>query len=548
MKRAFKNKYLYIFISIILSLLLHISMLIMMMKVAIFPNLLQSPKKFTRTMKVVHRPLELKKEKSITTASTAPNTPIGINDQMPSELPGSNTDPDKKNKYNFPIPNKSPISDDSPKLPSILTVDADSISPDRMNFERNMIPKLPRMAGHDYNLITSGSMKGGGTPIKMRVTLPPPKKMPGALPVTPDTTLLPDEKVVKMDPLIDVAIYKYPLPRGGGFFRIDLSPNNKAVALKTFNKDVIVLLDVSGSIGRRRLAEFKMGIQNALPTLKKNDRMNIVAFKSKNYPMFEVPMNPTKTNLEYADGFLFKLEYGGTTNIYSALSPYVGIKNRVAARPLIIFLLSDGQVNAGEVVGNRDLINAVSNQNSNGADIYSYSCGKDRNSFLMDLLSYRNRGESINIPEIRKSNKYLTQFINAVSDIKVADLEYQISSDLADATFPKRLPNLYKNKILSIYGRYGREDEAIGLRITGQDSMGIRREIVIGGSIADAVMSDQRVAQSWAQQYIYHLYSLLSVKYNEKIRDEIHNIASRYRLNLPYLDKHLIPKRKNYVR
>ena len=550
MKRAFKNKYLYIFISIALSLLLHISMIALMMKVAIFPNLLKGPKKITRTMKVVHLPPVKKKAiPETTTTSIAPDTPPEIEDQMPSKIPGDSSTSDTNSKYDIPIPDKLSASENSPKLPSIVTVDGNSIAPDRMDFDRNMIPKLPRVAGADYtSIISDGTGVGSTTPIRMRVTLPPSKKLTGSLPVTPETTLLPEEKVIQMDPLIDVSIYKYPLPRGGGFFRIDLSPNKKAAALKTFNKDVILLLDVSGSIGRRRLAEFKQGIENALPTLKPNDRMNIVAFKSKNYPMSEVPLNPTEKNLKLADGFLFKLEYGGTTNIYSALSPYVGMKNRVAERPLIIFLLSDGQVNTGEVVGNRELINAISNQNSGGADIYSYSCGSDRNSFLMDLLSYRNRGESINIPEIRGSSKYLTQFIDAVADVKVADLEYQISSDLADAAFPKRLPNLYKNKTLSIYGRYKKEDEAIGLRITGRDSMGIRREIVIGGSINDAKTSDHRVAQNWAKQYIYHLYSLLSVKYNEKIKNEIHNIASIYRLNLPYLDKHLIPKRKNYIR
>ena len=524
-------------------------MLLLMMKVAIFPNILAPHDKPTKRIKIIRTKAEIPKKIPKKTVAVIPDVPMEIDDQMPSELPGENISSDPKGKYDIPIPDNSKISDNSPKLPSIISVNADSLSPDRLNFNRNMIPKLPRIPGFSKTFIDSSGADGDSkTPIRMRVSLPSSKTHTEPLPKIPGTTLLKQEKVVQMDPFIDVAIYKYPLTRGGGFFRIDLSPNKKAAALKTFNKDIIVLLDVSGSIGRRRLAEFKMGVLNALPSLKKNDRMNIVAFKSKNYPMFKTPMRPTKKNIEYADGFLFKLEYGGTTNIYSALSPYVGIENRIAARPLIIFLLSDGQVNAGEVVGNRDLINAISNKNSDGANIYSYSCGTDRNSFLMDLLSYRNRGESINIPEIRGSNKYLTQFIDAVSDVKVADLEYQISSDIADSTFPKRLPNLYKNKTLSIFGRYGRDNEAIGLRITGRDSTGIRREIVIGGSLASAKTSDQRLAQNWAKQYIYHLYSLLSVKYDEKIKDEIHDIVSRYRLDLPYLDKHLVPKRKNYVR
>ena len=549
MKKAFTNKYLYIFMSIILSLLLHLMLFILMMKVAIFPNILSTPAKFTRTMKVVHRPPPAKKDTSKATISSDPDTPPEVSERVPAKLPEANGSLTAEKKYDIPIPDKTPLSSESPTLPSIVSVDADKLPSDRMTFDRNLIPKLPRTSTGNYTFSSSGKGPGGAaTPIKMRVTLPPSKKIDRTLPTTPDTRMLPDEKVVRMDPLMDVSIYKYPLPHGGGFFRIDISPNKKAATLKTFNKDVIMLVDVSGSIGRRRLSEFKEGIQNALPALRNNDRMNIVAFKSRNYPMSEVPVSPTKENLKKAEMFLFKLDHGGTTNVYSALKPYVGTENRTAARPLIIFLLSDGQVNTGEVVGSRDLINAVSNKNLNGAAIYTYSCGGDRNSFLMDLLSYRNRGESLNIPEIRGSHKALTQFIDAVSDIKVADLEYQISTNLAETTFPKRLPNLYKNKVLSIYGRYGRDDQEIGLRITGIDSLGVRREIVVGGTIADAVNVDQRLVQNWARQYIYHLYSLLSVKYDEKIKNEIHDIASRYKLTIPYLDKHLIPRRKNYVK
>ena len=549
MKRSFKRKYLYIFISVILSLLLHLIMLSLMMKVAVFPNFMKPPAEYNRKIKIVTIPVtEKKKTPKPAHTSILPDNPSDIVDNMPSTLPETSGKPGNEKKYDIPAPENSPISNESPTLPSIVSVDADKLSPDRKEFTRNLIPKLPRMIGGDYTFSPAGEGGVNSEPVKMHVSLPPLKQPPTTLPTTPVTRMLPDEKVVSMDPLIDVKLYKYPLPTGGGFFRIDLSPNKKAVTLKNFNKDVIILMDVSGSIGRRRLAEFKDGVLNALPALKPKDRINIVAFKSKNYPMSKELLPATASTLKKAERFIYTLDYGGTTNIYSALQPFVGAKNRVAERPLIIFLLSDGQVNAGDVIGSRDLINTISNQNSNGAAIYTYSCGEDRNSFLMDILSYRNRGESLNVPEIRGSNRALTNFIDAVSDVKVSDLEYQISSDLADATFPKRLPNLYKNKILSIYGRYGREDDQIGLRITGKDSSGVRREIVVGDTIADAEKVDYRLAQEWAKQYIYHLYSLLSVKYSERIKNEIHDVAARYRLKLPYLDKHLVPRKRNFVK
>jgi Ca-activated chloride channel family protein len=229
------------------------------------------------------------------------------------------------------------------------------------------------------------------------------------------------------------------------------------------------------------------------------------------------------------------------------LAPYVGVENRKGARPIILFLRSDGEVNSGAIVQDRELINTISNDNKSGAGLYCFSCGPDRNSFLMDLLSYRNRGESVNDPEIGGSGKAIAEFVGAVADVKVADLEYQLSSDIADQAFPKRLPNLYRGKTLSIYGRYKSDVNAINGRITGMDSLGVRREIVVSVPLSDAKVSDSRLAQKWAEQYIYHLYSLLTVKYDESLRKEIHDTAALYRLHLPYLDKHLKPRRKNFV-
>jgi hypothetical protein len=87
----------------------------------------------------------------------------------------------------------------------------------------------------------------------------------------------------------------------------------------------------------------------------------------------------------------------------------------------------------------------------------------------------------------------------------------------------------------------------VGLRIVGRDSAGVAREVVFGGKISEAAPGGPEIKRDWARQYIYHLYSLLSVKYDKALVDRIHAVASKYGVVLPYLDEHLKPRRKNYV-
>ena len=564
MSNTYDIKYAYVIMAAMLSLLCHLLLILLFKHVSFLPSiLLNPPKRPSRVVRII--PQGMVKPKAANPLKrravlSDPEPPVSTLDDNPTIGPLSNGAASNgsggKNVDDLPISDIAPPSGEIPEPPSIVSIKGVDLPPDRLNFNRILIPEPPKTPENSLLFPDGSSEKGAGTEvveIPTRITLPQHKtpKTPTAdetpLPTTPETTLVPPEPTKSMDALMDVAIFKYPSPRGGGFFRMDITPNKSADSLPTFSKDVVFLLDVSGSIGRWRLKEFKKGLRKSLRFLRLKDRLNIVAFKSRPYPLFSAPVFPTKRNLKLADAFIFKLRHGGDTNIYSALAPYVGAENKTGFRPLIIFLLSDGEVNSGAIVQDRELINTVSNDNKSGAGLYCFSCGPDRNSFLMDLLSYRNRGESVYDPEIDGSDKIIENFVGAVANVKVADLGYQLSSNIANQAFPKRLPNLYRGKTLSIYGRYKSDTKTINGRITGMDSLGERREIVVSVSLASAKIADRRLAQKWAEQYIYHLYSLLTVKYNETLRKEIHETAALYRLHLPYLDKHLKPRRKNFV-
>lgn len=565
MKDASRKNLFYIILSIIFSLIVHFCFLFLIMQLPLPASLFnfKTPeKKLSKRFKLLEIKPKLPVPSKTPKATLAKTTVEKID--LPSNIPdtvdvpntGKIKDGGKSGeKYDLPKSSDVPSPPQDPELPDIVTVDGDNLPPERKQFNRNLIPKVPRVIGareFATNNIEKGTGKKAGTPtlpVDMRLTLPDKKPTEDKpLPDTPETRLVPKEKVQPMDLMIDVKIYKYPLPEGGGFFRIDLSPNQKASAMQTFRKDVIFLLDVSGSIGRIRLQELKSGLFRTLETFHPEDRFNIIGFRSGNIPLFGDLKNPTKENISKAKAFLFKMRHSGSTNIYSALELYGSREHRSGARPLILFLLSDGKVNYGEIIDNSKLINSISNKNHNGAAIYSFSCGKNKNSFLMDLLAYRNRGESKDVRETANSNIFLSRFIYDVGAVKVADLEYQVSSNLAENTFPKRLPNLHKGKILSVYGVYPAGTKEVGLRITGLDSKGIRRELVYSGDLNKALEAGNDLPERWAEQYIYHLYSMLTVKFEDSIRSKILETAKKYNLKLPYLDNHVRPRKKKYMR
>ena len=565
MHRNRNKNILYITMSVIISLFFHLAVFILTSKITVGPSYFGEMKKipshFIKLGKVdVAMPTpvpEQKKEKK------SELLPAHLDEKMkemtanetPSKvpLPGNGAEPGKGEDLKVPGIKVPTVPGLHKTLvpPDILQVDGDSLAKNRLDFNRILIPKIPR-SGRLGGMYGEGDGEASGLagglgkiPLQMRLSMP--EHIKSGIPEIPGTKLLPTEKTSVLDNLLDIKIYKFRIPEGGGFFRVDILPKKDA-KLRPFKKDIVFCLDVSGSISTEKLAEFKNGISNALNKLSPDDRFEIMAFRHRQIPLFGGFRSPTTKNIREADEFLFKLVRTGSTNIFSAIEPFAGKDNQYKSpdRPLLMFLSSDGMVNSGEVADSRDVINIFSNRNQETASLFTFCTGKKSNSFLLDLLSYRNRGESFKADNVKESGQVLGNFIENVSEVYVMDLDYQISGNLTDLTFPKKLPHLYTGHPLSVYGYYAADTDEVGLRITGKDSLGRKQELIYKGSISKAEDADENLAKYWALQYIYHLYSRLTASYSEDLRMQIHKIAAQYAIEAPYFDQYLLRK-KNYV-
>ncbi len=526
------NRNLYILLSVILSLIVHVSLFMLSRNLSVpsmISDLVQKPSKHLNLGTVSVKP-----EDDLSSAKLKPtHEPVVLPPKLASQnFPGSRSGaaPDRTVTGQKAVDSiKIPKAPSPETLQKIVAIDGDKLNPARLGYNRLIVPNLPR-----GDLPSEGGGGNGGGQIELKL------RVPALRPQMPDSRLLPKEDLAVIDTLLDVNLYKYMEADGSGYFRVDISPGRKANSLKAFEKDIVFCVDTSGSISKERLAEFCEGVRKAITLLGPGDRFEIISFKHRAFPLFGSLKNPSADSIRQAENFLKELQRSGSTNIYSALEPFTGGKFKTENRPLILFLASDGNVNTGEVSDSRSLINEISNRNQNNVSIYTFSSGRDRNPFLLDLLAYRNRGESFSPGENARNEVALGKFIGEVSGINVMDLDYQVSSGLSDETFPKKLPHLYSKHMVSIYGRFPANTREIGLRITGVDSQGARQELVFAGDLDNAPHADETLPRKWAEQLIYHLYSKLTAEYDDSLKMEIYRTAAKYGLDVPYLDRYLM--------
>ncbi len=104
-----------------------------------------------------------------------------------------------------------------------------------------------------------------------------------------------------------------------GTFLMLLSPKRDWADVQVLEKEVIVVLDVSGSMAGRKLEQAKGALTFFLGSLHAGDLFNVVPFATEAEPFFPVSVEATPANREAAQAKLARLEASGGTNIHDAL-------------------------------------------------------------------------------------------------------------------------------------------------------------------------------------------------------------------------------------
>ena len=474
-------------------------------------------------------------------------------------------------------PEATPPRQATAPRPDIVSIDARKLSPEQLASSRPIIPMVPRkaisakaipsllphgdLAGGSGQTFTVG-MQWGAIPLSKapeHVPLPidPSAKSGSAgssakgsitsVPKAPDLqigirpgedtrTVTPGVTVHQLDKLMTVNMFVYHETGGGGFFRVDISPNPRSERLRAVSKDILFLIDCSNSISAAKLKQFKEAVVDALPYLTKRDRFNVVSFRDSPEAMFPQFMPVTDENVQQGCSFVTKIQRGGMTDVFAGLAPCVepAADGEDPYRPLNIFLMSDGQSTVKDSLSNDVFIRRILELKRANVSIYSFSAGKDVNRFLLDFLAFHNRGLSLHQEELRNFTHELVEFISTHATLIVSDLKYHVAGELGGDIYPKKLPHLYRGETLHVFGRFNRGDEEVVLSIVGRDATGDLQEIIFRGSIKDSPKASPQIALEWAAQKIYHLIGLRTLSPSVEVQNEIRKTAQKYNLYVPY--------------
>ncbi len=320
-----------------------------------------------------------------------------------------------------------------------------------------------------------------------------------------------------------------------GYFRIDISRSG-AELLPTLPKDILFVQDCSASMSEQRLYFCRKALEQCLGYIGAEDRFNIVSFKEKTEYCFDSWQKLSTENSNIAKSFIRNMRAGGNTDLYASMRQLVKGRNE-HGRTVIAVMVSDGMPTTG-ITDSTRIIGEVTKVNDGCVSIFSMGTTAKANSYLLDIMSYCNRGDS----RLVRSGRWgipdeLAELVESVNRPVLSDIKFYFSNNKEIEVYPALTSNLYLDKTLVLYGRYPRGTENVLFQVFG-DAVSEQCDMIFELPLDRTSYSKEKMIRtSWAKQKLYTLLGQYARNNNDDIISEMKHTARSYHLPVPFRGK-----------
>ena len=311
-----------------------------------------------------------------------------------------------------------------------------------------------------------------------------------------------------------------------GFFMLLVAPNVEAQEVVA--KDVILVLDTSGSMEGAKMQQAKDAAVYIVKHLNPEDRFNIVGF-STGIRRFAPSLIASAEAGSY-DSFIGSLEAVGGTNISGALLEAAGQVH--GERPTTIIFVTDGLATEG-ITDTGLLLDAVAAALPGHARLFAFGVGNDVDPNLLDNLAQNHRGTTTYVRPGQAVDEAVSGFYAKVSSPVLSDISLDYDGVIVEESYPQTLPDLFAGSQLVVAGRY-REGGPATITLSGEVN-GNPQRFTYEDNLFRSSGGDAFIPRLWATRAIGHLLRQIRLHgENDELVQSVVNLSIRYGIITPY--------------
>ena len=312
---------------------------------------------------------------------------------------------------------------------------------------------------------------------------------------------------------------------GPGYFLMLIQPEAQPPKARVLPKEMIFVVDCSGSMSGFPIEKVKEAIRYALESLNPLDNFQIIRFsyRADAFAPEPVPATPawTARALEYVDGLS---GMGGTIMLD-------GVKTALAypedpQRLRIISFMTDGYI------GNEEQILAYLREHLGGARLFSFGVGDSPSRYLLEKMAEFGHGSVQYMLLNTDSAGPVRDFTDKIRNPYLTDLAIDWGDFRVSEVYPPQIPDLFLSQPVVLLGRYEQGGAgAITLRgrLGGQP---YERRLMI--QLPERWDGGEALASLWARSKIEALSNQAIGNPQPGLAEEITNVALAHNLVSAY--------------
>lgn len=315
------------------------------------------------------------------------------------------------------------------------------------------------------------------------------------------------------------------------YFMFLASPPYVSKKEKIINKNLVFVIDSSGSMSGKKIIQAKDAVRFIINHLDEKDKFSLIDFDDGVSVLSSEIISASTENREKALRFVDEIEDSGGTNINDALLQALKMIES-GKRPNYILFLTDGLPTVG-ITDVAEILKNIKKTNELSSRIFVFGVGYDVNTELLDKISAENRGTSVYVDENENLELAISNYYEKISSPLLSDLNVDFNGIKVRDVYPRVMPDLFKGSQLVLIGKY----DGVGpveVKLAGE----------VEGKEKRFVLKGQKLVENEAYNFLPRLWATRRIGYlleeirlhgeNRELVEEVKKLGLKYGIVTPY--------------
>jgi Ca-activated chloride channel family protein len=313
---------------------------------------------------------------------------------------------------------------------------------------------------------------------------------------------------------------------GENYVMLMVLPPEQAALSKVLPKDIIYVVDTSGSMGGESIKQARQSLVFALAQLSPADRFNVIEFNSSARQFYPSAVAATPGNISSAKAQVSRLQANGGTHMMAALALALAGDDDNRSLRQIVFITDGSVANEGQLY--KYIV-----ANLGTSRLFTVGIGAAPNSWFMRKAAEFGGGSYTHIGSVSAVYSKMAALFSKLNSPVANNISITWPMGFKAEVYPQRIPDLYKGEPLMVVAKVAANAVASStIKVSGQLAV---KDWSRSLTYTTATKNSKGVATLWARGKIAALMDeIISAKAESDVKPKIVAIAVRHQLLSKY--------------